>query len=236
MGEGATAPFQGHLHGSLFPSSNRKALDAGSKLVIAIADINRRRLFAPNHHRQLPASPRGFCERWRAPRARRRVFLRVGRPDKRRQSHAEYSQDFRVFACANPYRLANGSASESRATPARQALAWSGASDAVPLASQLDSMNALMERYLRPIIEGGNPANPTLGGRRSSNVKTRARSAANADRLSVGAVGHAYRRFSVPRCGSAPARWAISRLPRRGRSGRASVSIRCARISLRARP
>ena len=29
MGEGATAPFQGHLHGSFFPSSNRKALDAG---------------------------------------------------------------------------------------------------------------------------------------------------------------------------------------------------------------
>lgn len=28
MGEGATAPFQGHLHGSFFPSSNRKALDA----------------------------------------------------------------------------------------------------------------------------------------------------------------------------------------------------------------
>ena len=28
MGEGASAPFQGHLHGSFFPSSNRKALDA----------------------------------------------------------------------------------------------------------------------------------------------------------------------------------------------------------------
>ena len=32
MGEGATAPFQGHLHGSFFPSSNRKALDAGVAL------------------------------------------------------------------------------------------------------------------------------------------------------------------------------------------------------------
>lgn len=32
MGEGATAPFQGHLHGSFFPSSNRKALDAGIAL------------------------------------------------------------------------------------------------------------------------------------------------------------------------------------------------------------
>jgi hypothetical protein len=32
MGEGASAPFQGHLHGSFFPSSNRKALDAGVAL------------------------------------------------------------------------------------------------------------------------------------------------------------------------------------------------------------
>jgi hypothetical protein len=32
MGEGATAPFQGHLHGSFFPSSNRKALDASVAL------------------------------------------------------------------------------------------------------------------------------------------------------------------------------------------------------------
>ena len=32
MGEGATAPFQGHLHGSFFPSSNRKALDPGVAL------------------------------------------------------------------------------------------------------------------------------------------------------------------------------------------------------------
>ncbi|QIO48174.1 DUF3883 domain-containing protein (plasmid) [Rhizobium leguminosarum bv. trifolii] len=32
MGEGATAPFHGHLHGSFFPSSNRKALDAGVAL------------------------------------------------------------------------------------------------------------------------------------------------------------------------------------------------------------
>lgn len=32
MGEGATSPFQGHLHGSFFPSSNRKALDAGVAL------------------------------------------------------------------------------------------------------------------------------------------------------------------------------------------------------------
>ncbi|WP_342846007.1 DUF3883 domain-containing protein [Sulfitobacter sp. AS59] len=32
MGEGAAAPFQGHLHGSFFPSSNRKALDAGVAL------------------------------------------------------------------------------------------------------------------------------------------------------------------------------------------------------------
>lgn len=32
MGEGADAPFQGHLHGSFFPSSNRKALDAGVAL------------------------------------------------------------------------------------------------------------------------------------------------------------------------------------------------------------
>ena len=32
MGEGATAPFQGHLHGSFFPSSSRKALDAGVAL------------------------------------------------------------------------------------------------------------------------------------------------------------------------------------------------------------
>ncbi|MET3482773.1 DUF3883 domain-containing protein [Methylobacterium sp. 1973] len=32
MGEGARAPFQGHLHGSFFPSSNRKALDAGVAL------------------------------------------------------------------------------------------------------------------------------------------------------------------------------------------------------------
>lgn len=32
MGEGATAPFQGHLHGSFFPASNRKALDAGVAL------------------------------------------------------------------------------------------------------------------------------------------------------------------------------------------------------------
>lgn len=32
MGEGATAPLQGHLHGSFFPASNRKALDAGVAL------------------------------------------------------------------------------------------------------------------------------------------------------------------------------------------------------------
>lgn len=32
MGEGATAPFEGHLHGSFFPSSNRKAVDAGVAL------------------------------------------------------------------------------------------------------------------------------------------------------------------------------------------------------------
>lgn len=32
MGEGATAPFKGHLHGSFFPSSNRKALDASVAL------------------------------------------------------------------------------------------------------------------------------------------------------------------------------------------------------------
>ena len=32
MGEGATAPLQGHLHGSFFPSSNRKALDASVAL------------------------------------------------------------------------------------------------------------------------------------------------------------------------------------------------------------
>ncbi|CAM2340728.1 sacsin N-terminal ATP-binding-like domain-containing protein [Burkholderia vietnamiensis] len=32
MGEGATAPFHGHLHGSFFPSSNRKAVDAGVAL------------------------------------------------------------------------------------------------------------------------------------------------------------------------------------------------------------
>lgn len=32
MGEGATAPLQGHLHGSFFPTSNRKALDAGVAL------------------------------------------------------------------------------------------------------------------------------------------------------------------------------------------------------------
>lgn len=34
MGEGATAPFQGHLHGSFFPSSNRKALDASVALCL----------------------------------------------------------------------------------------------------------------------------------------------------------------------------------------------------------
>jgi Domain of unknown function (DUF3883) len=32
MGEGAAAPFHGHLHGSFFPTSNRKALDAGVAL------------------------------------------------------------------------------------------------------------------------------------------------------------------------------------------------------------
>jgi Domain of unknown function (DUF3883) len=32
MGEGAAAPFPGHLHGSFFPTSNRKALDAGVAL------------------------------------------------------------------------------------------------------------------------------------------------------------------------------------------------------------
>lgn len=32
MGDGAAAPFPGHLHGSFFPASNRKALDAGVAL------------------------------------------------------------------------------------------------------------------------------------------------------------------------------------------------------------
>ena len=32
MGEGATAPFSGHLHGTFFPTSNRKALDASVAL------------------------------------------------------------------------------------------------------------------------------------------------------------------------------------------------------------